>query len=103
MGAPSPEQFPGAASRTAPCSPRVDRAELQRREEALTLEAVVRSLDQERLESRERLVAQAEDYIAVREAWIQEEVDRRVAGACSALEREYEAKLMLIKAKDEGR
>ena len=46
----------------------VDRAELQRREEALTLEATERTLDLERLETRERLVAQAEDDVAAREA-----------------------------------
>ena len=45
----------------------VDRAELQRREEALTLEAAERTLDLERLEMRERLVAQAEDDVATRE------------------------------------
>ena len=35
----------------------VDQADLQRREEALTLEAAERTLDLERLETRERLVA----------------------------------------------
>ena len=59
----------------------VDRAELQRSEEALTLEATELTLDLERLETRERLVAHAEDDIAAREARASEEVDRRVAAA----------------------
>ena len=46
----------------------VDRVELLKREEALTLEAAERNLDLERLETRERLVAQAEDDVAAREA-----------------------------------
>ena len=46
----------------------VDQAELQKREEALTLEAADRNLDLERLEMRERLVAQAEDDVTAREA-----------------------------------
>ena len=46
----------------------VDQAELQRREEALTLEAAERARDLEQLETRERLVAQAEDDVAAREA-----------------------------------
>ena len=46
----------------------VDQAELQRREEALTLEATEHTLDLERLETRERLVVQMEDDIAAREA-----------------------------------
>ena len=60
----------------------VDRAELQKCEEALMLEATKRTVDLERLETRERLVAQAEDDVAVREARALEEVDRRVAAAC---------------------
>ena len=46
----------------------VDGAELQRREDALTMVATERTLDLERLETRERLVAQAEDDVAAREA-----------------------------------
>ena len=46
----------------------VDRAELLKREEALTLEAAEPNLDLERLETRERLVARAEDDIAARDA-----------------------------------
>ena len=42
----------------------IDQAELQRREEVLTLEAAKRTLDLEQLETRERLVAQAEDDVA---------------------------------------
>ena len=46
----------------------VDQAELQRREEALTLEAAERAHDLESLETRECLVMQAEDDVAAREA-----------------------------------
>ena len=67
-----------------------DRVELQTREEALTMESTERTLDLERLETRERLVAQVEDVVAVREARALEEVDRRVAEARSNLEREFE-------------
>ena len=77
----------------------VDRAKLLKREEALTLEAAERNLDLERLETREHLVARAEDDVAAREARAQEEVDRHVAEARSAFEREYETRLGLVKAK----
>ena len=40
-----------------------DPAELQKREEALTLEAAERTREYERLEPRERLVTQAEDDV----------------------------------------
>mgnify|MGYP005823308091 CR=1 FL=1 len=53
------------------------------------MEADERNLDLERLETRERQVTQAEDDIGAREAWIQEEIDRRVAEARTGLEREY--------------
>ena len=42
----------------------VEEEELQRREEALTLEAAERNLDLERFETRERQVTQAEDDVA---------------------------------------
>ena len=42
--------------------------EILKREEALALEAVECSLELERLETRERLVAQAEDVVGAREA-----------------------------------
>ena len=58
----------------------VDQAELLKREEALTLKAAERNLDLERLETRERLVAQAEDDA--------EDVLRR-AQEHSALHREF--------------
>ena len=77
--------------------------ELQRREEALTLETAERNLDLERLETRERQVAQAEDDVCAREARIQEEIDRRVAEARAGLEREYEERLKLVKAEATGR
>ena len=80
----------------------VDRAELLKHKEALTLEAAERNLDLERLEMRERLVAQVEDGVAAREARAQEEVDRHVAEARSVLERKYETRLMLIEAEAEG-
>ena len=41
-----------------------DPAELQKREEALTLEATERTREYECLETRERLVTQAEDDVA---------------------------------------
>ena len=41
-----------------------DSVELQKREEALTLEAAERTREYERLETRERLVTQAEDDVA---------------------------------------
>ena len=47
-----------------------DSAELQKREEALTLEAAERTREYERLETRERLVTQAEDDVAAREACV---------------------------------
>ena len=81
----------------------VDQAELLKREEALTLEAAERNFDLERLDTRERLVARAEDDVAAREARAQEEVDCRVAEARSALEREHGTRLGLIKVEAEGR
>ena len=81
----------------------VDQAKLLKCEEALTLEATERNLDLERLETRERLVTQAKDDVAAREAQVQEEVDRRMAEARSDLERQYEARLELIRAEAEGR
>ena len=71
----------------------IDHVELLKREEALTLEAAERNLDLERLETRERLVTQAEDDVDAHEARVQEEVDRHVAEARSDLERQYEARL----------
>ena len=67
------------------------------------LEAMEHSLELERLETREHLVALAEDDVTAREARVQEEVDRRVAEARSNLEREYEGRLELIGAEAEGR
>ena len=60
-------------------------------------------MELERLETRERLVAQAEDDAAAREARASEEVDRRAAAARSNLEREFEERLELIKVEAEGR
>ena len=54
------------------------------------MEAAERNLNLERLETRERQVTQAEDDVGTREAWIQEEIDHRVAEARAGLEREYE-------------
>ena len=80
-----------------------DPAELQKREEALTLEAAKRTREYERLETRKRLVTQAEDDVAAREARVLEEVGRRVAMARLNLEHEFEEKLGLIRAEAEGR
>ena len=81
----------------------VDQVELQKREEAQALEAAKRNLDLERLETRERLVTQAEDDVAVRKARVLEEVCRRVATARQGLEREFEGKLGMIRVEAEGR
>ena len=59
--------------------PPSEEEEILRREEALVLEAMGHSLELERLETRERQVAQAEDAASAREARIQEEVDQKVA------------------------
>src|SRR4051812_36583157 len=80
-----------------------DPAGLQRREEALTLEAAERTREYERLETRERLVTQAEDEVAAREARVLKEVGRRVATARQGLEREFERKLESIRVEAEGR
>ena len=77
--------------------------EIRKREEALALEAMERSLELERLETRERHVALAEDVIAAREAKAQEEVDRRVAKAPTDLEGRYDLKLKLVEAEATGR
>ena len=53
--------------------------EVRQREEALALEAVERSLELKRLETREGQVAQAEDAVGAREAGVEEEINRRVA------------------------
>src|SRR3954464_4035190 len=80
-----------------------DPAELLKHEEALTLEAAERTREYERLETRERLVTQAEDDVAAREARVLKEVGRRVATARLDLEREFEGKLELIRIEAEGR
>ena len=80
-----------------------DEEEISRREEALLLEATERSLELERLETRERQVAQAEDAVSTREARAQEEVDRRVAEARADLAGRYDLKLKLVEAEGVGR
>nr|XP_020201005.1 tol-Pal system protein TolA-like [Aegilops tauschii subsp. strangulata] len=77
--------------------------EILRRVEALMLEATERSLELERLETRERQVAQEEDAASAREARIQEEVDRRVAEARADLVNGHDLKLKLLEAEGEGR
>nr|XP_020167012.1 tol-Pal system protein TolA-like [Aegilops tauschii subsp. strangulata] len=77
--------------------------EILKCEEALMLEALERSLELERLETRERQVAQAEDAASAREARIQEEVDCRVAVARADLANRHELKLKLLEAKAKGR
>ena len=74
--------------------------EVQKREEALTLEAVERSLELEQLETREHQVAQAEDAIGAREARVEEEVNRRVAEVRADLEGRYDLELKLAGAED---
>ena len=77
--------------------------EIRKREEALALEAVERSLELERLETWERQVAQAEDAVGACEARAQEEVDRRVAEARADLEGRYDLRLKLAGTEDVGR
>ena len=62
--------------------------EILKREEVLMLEASERSLDLERLETRERHVAMAEDPVNTCKAKNQEEVDRRAAKARADLANE---------------
>ena len=80
-----------------------DPVELQKREEALMLEAPERAHEHERLETREHWVTRAEDDVAAREARVSEEVGRRVATARSNLEREFQERLELIRIGAEGR
>ena len=80
-----------------------DPAKLQKREEALTLEAAKRAHEHERLETRERWVTQAEDDVAAREARVSKEVGRRVATARLNLEREFTERLELVRTEAEGR
>nr|XP_020151778.1 plectin-like [Aegilops tauschii subsp. strangulata] len=77
--------------------------EIRKGEEALALEAVERCLELERLETRERQVAQAEDAVGTREAKAQEEIDRRVAEARADLEGRHDLKLKLAEAEAAGR
>ena len=67
------------------------------------LEAAEHARDLERLETRERLVTQAEDDIAAREARVLEEVEHRMAEARSNLGRAYEERLELTRVEAEGR
>src|SRR4051812_6305809 len=80
-----------------------DPAELRKREEALVLEAAERARELEQLETRERLVTQAENDVAARETRVLEEVCRRVATTRQGLEREFEGKLGMIRVEAEGR
>ena len=77
--------------------------EVRKREEALALEAVERSLELEQLETREHQVAQAEDAVWAREAKVQEEVDRQVARVRADLEGRYDLKLKLAGTEAAGR
>ena len=77
--------------------------EILKREEALALEAMERNLELERLETRERQVAQAEDAVGAREARVQEEVDRRMAEAHADLVGRYDLKLKRVEAEAAGR
>nr|XP_020159880.1 hyaluronan-mediated motility receptor-like [Aegilops tauschii subsp. strangulata] len=77
--------------------------EILKREEALALEAMEHSLELERLETRERQVALAEDAVGAREARAQEDVDRRVAEARADILGRYDLKLKLVEAEAAGR
>ena len=77
--------------------------EVRKREDALALEAVERSLELEQLETRERQVAQAEDAVGAREAKVQEEVDSQVARVRADLEGQYDLKLKLAGTEVAGR
>lgn len=77
--------------------------EIQRREEALALEAVERSLKLERPETREHQVAQAKDAVGACEAKAQEEVDHRVAEVRAGLEDRHDLNLRLAKTEATGR
>lgn len=78
-------------------------AELQKREEALTLEAAERAREHERLETKERWVTWVEDDVAAWEARVVEEVGRRVVTARLNLERELKERLELVRTEAEGR
>nr|XP_020168137.1 vicilin-like seed storage protein At2g18540 [Aegilops tauschii subsp. strangulata] len=80
-----------------------DEEEILRREEELLPEATERSVELERLETRERQVAQTEDAVGAREAKAQEEVDRRVAEARVDLVGRYDLKLKPVEAEAMGR
>ena len=69
----------------------------------MALEAVERSLELERLEMRERQVAQAEEAVGTREARAHEEVDRRVAEARAVFAGRHDLKLTLVEAEAVGR
>nr|XP_020187187.1 tropomyosin-like [Aegilops tauschii subsp. strangulata] len=77
--------------------------EVLKREEALMLEAAEHSVELERLETRERQVAQADDAVSAREAGIQEEVGRRVAKARADHDNTHDLKLKMVEAGAEGR
>ena len=81
----------------------IEEEEILKREEALALEAMERSLELERLETRERQVAQVEDAVCAREVRAQEEVDRWVAEARADLVGRYDLKLKLVEAEAVGR
>nr|XP_020174888.1 tropomyosin-like [Aegilops tauschii subsp. strangulata] len=81
----------------------VGEEELQKREEALALEAAQRNLDLERLETREHQVTQAEDDVGAWEVRIREEINRRLAKILAGLVREYGERWELIKAEAAGR
>ena len=76
--------------------------EILKCEEALALEATERSFVLERLETRERQVAQAEDAANAREARILTEVDSRVAEARADLDSRYGMKPELVGAEADG-
>ena len=81
----------------------MEEEEVRQREKTLALEAVERSLELERLETRESQVAQAEDAVGAREARVEEEINCRVAEVRVDLEGRYDLKLKLAGQEGAGR
>ena len=77
--------------------------EVRWHEETLALEAMERSLELERLKTRERHVAQDEDAVGARKARVEEEINRRVAEVHADLEGGYDLKLKLAGQEGAGR
>ena len=81
----------------------MEEEEVRQRKETMALEAVERSLELERLETRERQVAQAEDVVGSRAARVEEEINRRVAMVHADLGGRYSLRLELAEQEGAGR